>query len=601
MKTFNGLLLTAFSLICMLGFSSCSDDIRETEGTGGEKENVDMDIPISDDLENNTVAVYYINKEATVVAAANIKDYVSATVEGAQVSLVQSSEVDETIGEITYMLQGSSTDGSFALEGSYKATVMLNGLDLANTSGAAIDIQNGKRIKLKVADGTVNRLADGADGKQKASLYCKGHLEFSGTGSLRVTGNTAHAISAKEYIEIKKCEIIVLKAIKDGFNCNQYFLMESGTVNISGTGDDGIQVSYKDDADREEEDTGNLTIEGGTLIVSVTADAAKALKADNDIVVTNGTVEAKVSGNGIWDEAKSKTKASACLGADHNVEISGGTLTLTAMGSGGKGINCDNEFNLSGGKVTLSTSGGMVVYTNGKLNHNYTGNTDRIDSDKKSSPKGVKADGNITITGGDIYVKTTGNGGEGIESKSDLTIENGNITIRAKDDGINSSGNMYIKGGYIDVMSSDNDGLDANKNIYISGGTIMAFGAGSPECGIDANEEEGYTVYFTGGNLLAAGGRNSTPKNNNSTQPYVSTNFSLTAGEKVNVLKESQELFTFDIPSDYTIGNTGGAPGGWGPGGNNKSTSVLISVQGMVSGESYTVKSGSSSTTVTAR
>ena len=560
------------------------------------------DIPSSDDLEDNTVVVYYNEEEATVVASSNIAEYVSATISGAQVTLTQSGNVNDAIGEITYILNGGSSNGSFVLEGSYKSTIMLNGLSLTNKSGAAIDIQNGKRIKVKLADGTFNSLTDGADGSQKASLYCKGHLEFSGSGSLNVVGNTAHAISAKEYIEIKKSEITVTKAVKDGINCNQYFLMESGTVNISGTGDDGIQVSYKDDTDREAEDTGTMTIKGGSVNISVTADAAKALKADNDIIVAGGTINANVSGNGIWDSEKSKTKASACLGADNNVEISDGTLTLSATGSGGKGINCDNVFNLSGGNVNISTTGGMLVYSNGSLNHNYTGNTDRIDSDMKSSPKGVKADGNVTISGGEIYVKTTGNGAEGIESKSELTVEDGKITIRAKDDGINSSDNMYIKGGILDVISTGNDGLDSNKNLYISGGVTMAFGASGPECGLDANDEQGYSVYFTGGYVLAAGGRNSVPKNSNSTQPYITTNFTLTAGSEVSVGSGDKTLYTFTIPSDYSSSSNGNRAGG-GPGGNggNSSGNLLISAEGMVSGSSYTIKSGSTSTTATAK
>ena len=557
------------------------------------------DIPSSDDLEENTVVVYYKEEEATVVAASNITEYVSAKIEGAKVSLTQSSDLNDATGEIIYILNGGSSNGSFLLEGSYKSTIMLNGLSLTNKSGAAIDIQNGKRIKMKLADGTFNSLADGADGSQKASLYCKGHLEFSGSGSLTVVGNTSHAISAKEYIEIKKSEITVTKAVKDGINCNQYFLMESGTVNISGTGDDGIQVSYKDDSDRETEDTGTLTINGGSLSINVTGDAAKALKADNDIIIKGGTINANVSGNGIWDSEKSKTKASACLGADNNVEISDGILTLTATGSGGKGISCDNEFNFSGGNLNISTVGGMLVYSNGSLNHNYTGNTDRIDSDMKSSPKGVKADGNVTISGGEIYVKTTGNGAEGIESKSELTVEDGKITIRAKDDGINSSDNMYIKGGILDIISTGNDGLDSNKNIYISGGVTMAFGASGPECGLDANDEEGYSVYFTGGYILAAGGRNSVPKNSNSTQPYITANFTLTAGSEVSVESGDKTLHTFTIPSDYNISSNGSRPGG-GPGGNS-SGNLLVSTEGMVSGSSYTIKSGSSSTTATAK
>ena len=560
------------------------------------------DIPSSDDLEDNTVVVYYAENEASVVAATNISQYISASVSGAQVALTQSGDVNDAVGEITYILNGGSSDGSFVLEGSYKSTIMLNGLSLTNKTGAAIDIQNGKRIKVKLADGTFNSLTDGTNGSQKASLSCKGHLEFSGSGSLNVVGNTSHAISAKEYIEIKKSEITVTKAVKDGINCNQYFLMESGTVNISGTGDDGIQVSYKDDSNRESEDTGTLIINGGSLSINVTTDAAKALKADNDIIVTGGTINATVSGNGIWDSEKSKTKASSCLGADNNVDISDGMLTLSATGSGGKGISCDNEFNFSGGNLNIATSGGMLVYSNGSLNHNYTGNTDRISSDMKSSPKGVKADGNITISGGEINITTTGNGAEGIESKSELIVEDGKIIIRAKDDGINSSDNMYIKGGILDVISTSNDGLDSNKNLYISGGVTMAFGASGPECGLDANDEEGYSVYFTGGYILAAGGRNSVPKNSNSTQPYITANFTLTAGGEVSVGSGDKILYTFTIPSDYSTSSNGSRAGG-GPGGNggNNSGNLLISAEGMVSGTSYTIKSGSSSTTATAK
>lgn len=620
-------LLIVVGLLCFYGCSKSSSDI-ETDGNeqtddsnsedndkedNNDKDKEDeengnggsSDIPSRDDIDDNTVIISYSENGASVAAAANIAEYVTCTTNGANVSLVQSEKVDDAVKEISYILNGNSSNGSFTLNGSYKSTVILNGLTLTSRTGAALDIQNGKRIKIKLADGTSNALTDSADGSQKAALYCKGHLEFSGSGSLTVAGNTGHAISAKEYIELKESEITVTKAVKDGINCNQYFLMKSGKVTISGTGDDGIQASYKDDANRDAEDTGTLTIAGGTLDITVTAAACKALKADNDIEVKGGTVNAKVTGNGIYDSSSTKTKASACLGADNNVNISGGVLELTATGSGGKGINCDNEFIQSGGSINITTSGGMLVYSGGSLNHNYTGNADRIDSDMKSSPKGVKADGNVTISGGEISVKTTGNGAEGIESKSEVTIENGTITIRSYDDGINSSGNMYVKGGNIDVISTSNDGLDANKNIYISGGVIRAFGAGAPECGLDANEEEGYTVYFTGGCILAMGGSNSVPKNG-SAQPYVTANLSVSGGDKVSISSGGTTLYTFTVPSDYkgssSGGNSGGRPGGgFGGGFGGSSGNLLISVEGMKSGSSYTLSNGSSSTSATAK
>lgn len=558
--------------------------------------------------EAGTVTVTYAGKTATVAVDARIARYVDVSVEDAAVSITQSADVSaDNCGEITYVLQGNSADGSFYMSGSYKATVTLNGLSLTNTAGAPLDIQNGKRIKLKITEGTANTLTDGADGSQKGCLVCKGHLEISGKGSLDVTANTAHGIYAKEYVTLKNASVRVLSAVKDGLNCNQYFEMTAGSLDISGVGDDGIQVSYKDDADREDEDTGSITISGGTVNVAATATAAKAIKADGNISVSGGTISASVSGGGKWDATAAKTKAASCMSADGNMTISGGSLNLTATGSGGKGISVDGDFNMTAGDVTVTTSGGIYAYVNGKEYDNYTGNTDRLDSDSKSSPKGVKADGDVTIDGGNISVKTTGNGAEGIESKNVMTINGGVINIRSNDDGLNSSSHLYIKGGDITVIATGNDAIDSNGNLYIEGGYIRAFGSSAPECGIDANEEGGYTVVFTGGTLIAVGGGNSTPSSrSNSTQPYVSGSVSLTAGNTVMLSDGDTVLATFEVPEDYTssgggFGPGGFGPGGFGPGGSGRGQSVLVTCAGLTSGSSYTLTAGSTSATVKAQ
>lgn len=176
----------------------------------------------------------------------------------------------------------------------------------------------------------------------------------------------------------------------------------------------------------------------------------------------------------------------------------------------------------------------------------------------------------------------------------------GTLNIRAYDDAINSSGHMYIKGGDITVVATANDGLDSNGNMYISGGTIRAFGASQPECGIDANEEEGYSVIFTGGVLLAVGGGNSTPSKSESTQPYVTGSASLSSGQEVTLKNGSEVLATFTVPEGYNGSSQGG--GGWpGPGGGMGGSSVLVSCPGLTSGSSYTLTAGSSSSTVSAR
>lgn len=556
-------------------------------------------------LDDNTVLVQYNGETAIVSVADNIKQYVTFTIEGADVTINQSDEVSaENCGEITYILKGESDNGSFLQNGSYKSTIELQGLTLTNPSGAAIDIENGKRIELSAKNGTVNTLVDGEGGKQKAALYCKGHLELKGKGFLSVTGNTSHAIGAKEYVEMKNLTLEIPSSVKDGINCAQYFLMESGSLTIANPGDDGIQVAYKDDSNREDEDTGSITISGGELVIgNVTATAAKALKAEGDFIMNDGTLTAKTSAPGEWDSSKTKTKASACLSIDGMVRIDGGELQLTATGGGGKGISCEGDFVFNDGTLTILTEGGVLAYVNGELSQNYTGNTDRLDSDYKSSPKGVKTDGNVEINGGDIFVTTSGNGGEGIESKAKLTVNGGDVTVRAKDDAINSSKTMTINGGNVDVISTGNDGLDSNGDLYITGGVVMAFGAGAPECGIDVNSEGGYKLYFTGGYILGAGGGNSTPTSSESTQPFVTVNLSLEADMEVSVSDASGNLYTFTTPSDLTNVNLGGGFGGGRPGGmgGGNGSSLLISIPEMTNGSSYTIKAGDSSASGTAK
>ena len=231
----------------------------------------------------NVVYVAFNGNNATVTVCSNIVSYISATIDGANVSIVQSANVsDLTCGEITYELSGSSSSGSFYLEGSYKSTVALRGLTLTNPSGPAINIQNGKRIEVSVKRETVNTLTDGkssATDAWKGCFQCKGHTEFKGYGTLNIYANYAHGIWSKEYVYIKNCTINVYSAVKDAINCNQYFMMESGEVNLSGFGDDAIQVSLKLN-DTSAENTGNFTLSGGTININMKGASGSSIKAE---------------------------------------------------------------------------------------------------------------------------------------------------------------------------------------------------------------------------------------------------------------------------------------------------------------------------------
>ena len=555
-------------------------------------------------VSDNEVNVVYSDGAASVFVAGNIAQYITATVSGAHVTITQSDAItndlikDGTFSEITYNLSGTSTDGSLTLGGSAKCTVAMNGLELTNPNGAPINITNGKRIELSVKKNSTNTLKDGEASTAKGCLYCKGHLELKGKGTLNVYayGSAAHGIKSGDYTEMKNCTVNIQAATKDGLSCNEYFLMESGELNISGVGDDGIQcdidndegtpiaASDADEGGHEDEDTGNIYLEGGTINITVTADAAKGINSEGDMTISGDetAITITTSGGGVWDSSKKKTKSSACLSADGNMTISGGTLNLISTGAGGKGISVDGTFTLNGGSTDIKTSGNAVgASSNGTLTVvTNSRDLDRYDSDYKSSPKGVKVDGAIVINDGIIKVATTGAGGEGIESKTSIVFNGGQTIVSSSDDGINASyntttngsGDMTVNGGYIYVISSGNDAMDSNGNFYVKGGFIYAVGTGSPEKSLDANTEEGKKLYISGGTLIAIGDLESGAQISNGT---CKSTTSWNKDSWYALYNGSTLAAAFKTPSS-TGTNSGGGGGRPGWGSSNSSLKLIV-------------------------
>lgn len=517
----------------------------------------DIDSIYVDDssVADNTVSVSYSGTSAKVVVAGNIAQYLTVSITNAHVAIAQSEDVSE---EITYTLSGSSTDGSFYMSGKLKSTLVLNGLTLANADSAAINIQNGKRIAVELADGTTNTLSDGANGDQKACFMVKGHTEFKGGGSLTLVGNAKHAFWGGEYVELKNTtgSITITSAAKDGMNINQYFEQKGGTVTISGTGDDGIQVSATDDTDDEQ--NGQAIISGGTLNIDITATAAKGLKCDSLLTISGGTINITTSGGSEYDSDDNDVSGCSAIKADGNVNITGGTLTLKSTGAGGKGLSSDGDITIDDGDITVTTTGKQYVY--GSLD---------------TSPKGIKADGNLTINGGTINVTTSGGeGSEGIESKATMTITGGEIIVNSYDDCLNATSHIGISGGKVYAVSTGNDAIDSNGTMSISGGVVIACGTSAPEAGFDCDEN---TFTITGGTIIGIGGETSTPTSSTTTQPVmILGGQSLTKGQYLAVALSGSttSVLTFSLPQTW------------------REATILVSDSSLTKGCTYTISSG---------
>ena len=186
-----------------------------------------------------------------------------------------------TWAEQELILKGEGK-GALTYNGDYKCKVHLNGLTLESDTVAALDIECGKRVDLILENGTVNALSDGTGGNQKAALYCRGHLEVSGSGSLTLQGNSKHALSSKEYLLLKKDvgSITITGAASDGIHVGEYLQMNGGTLALSGLTGDGIQVET--DAKSDEELNGQFIMKGGSIQVTMSTADTKGIRLDLD-------------------------------------------------------------------------------------------------------------------------------------------------------------------------------------------------------------------------------------------------------------------------------------------------------------------------------
>ncbi len=308
------------------------------------------------------IRINYNGATATVNVSEAMAKHVTVNTDGAHVTVTNNNATNEA--KVT--LSGSSTDGSLTYNGIYKATFVLNGLQLTSSKGPALNIMDGKRIALVLAEGSNNALTDATGGTHKGALYCKGHMEIEGSGSLTVTGHTAHAISVKEYLQLKRNtgSITIGGAVKDAIHCGQYFLMNGSTITIdANTKGDGIQVERDllDDGtpDPDTDNTGELAINSGKINMIIAGEDCEGLKSDA------------------------------------TVNINGGNITIAAKGNGSRGIAADGNITIDEAKDYTTIN---ITAEGGKCN---------VPEDRSDPHRcmGIRGKANLTINAGTVSVK----------------------------------------------------------------------------------------------------------------------------------------------------------------------------------------------------
>jgi hypothetical protein len=357
-------------------------------------------------------------------------------------------------------------------------------------------------------------------------------------------------------------------AMSKGIRCDGTFTLNGGDVNIESSG--AAQIVNNDPSYSTAIKVGAYRGDGGSVTVNASGFAGRAISVDGDMEVNDGVYALTCTGDGsTYTTASKETDGYAACGikTDGNLTLNGGNFTIRMSGKGGKGIHADGKATFGvlgqgGPTLNVSTSGSVIASSGWGMSDNFIG-----------TAKAIKIEGDVVVNDGNIFAKTTTNGGEGLESKASITFNGGYTECDTYDDGINAASKITFNDGFVYSHATGNDGIDCNgrDGFEFNGGVVLASGTSSPEEGFDCDNN---TFKINGGILIGTGGSTSSPTS--ASQPYVSKNsVTVTSGKYLSVQKsDGTVLFNYRCPVSVS------------------SATVLLSAPDFTSGTSYKLVTG---------
>ena len=307
----------------------------------------------------------------------------------------------------------------------------------------------------------------------------------------------------------------------------------------------------------------DLTL-NGTGSLTVKDNTGHGIVSKDDLVVTGGTYT-------IYSQDH-------CLNGKDSVRIADGTFNLSCDEDGIHAGNDDQQ-------------DGYVYIEGGDINISV-------------GDDAIHAEGLLIITGGDIDVSKSCEGGEGDK----ILVTGGDIDVISSDDGFNAAGGssgsgdnhdgfggdpgmggvdmdadsdayILITGGTINI-NADGDGIDSNGCIGITGGSVYVLGSSDNGNGA---MDYGICAAITGGEIVAVGGSGMAQGfGDESTQCSALVNFDewIDAGETITLTdSDGKEVLSYKA--------------------DKKFNSVVISTSDMKQGGTYTLTVGDQSSTFT--
>lgn len=404
----------------------------------------------------------------------------------------------------TYILSGSLSDGQLIIDAPKDAKIqlVLDNVSVTRSTSAAVYVRQADKVFLSLTAGSVNTLASTSayeaidDSNIDAAIFARCDLTINGPGTLNVDSACGHGIVSKDDLVITD-GVCNVGAEKHALSGKDSVRISGGTLNLN-AGTDGIHSENADDDKK-----GFICITEGELCIACGSDG---LDGDYTVQIDGGSLEIAAGDDGIHSDSD-LIIADGTINITESYEgLEGKTVTIecgeVTVNSADDGIN-------AAGEGTLSDSSGTEEAETAESAPTDREDAPEAPKDTKDAPEAPR-DKHMTDSGElppgrggksagfgknppDGSAPRTGGPGEASDSNW-ITINGGILRISADGDGIDSNGDLTVTGGeiYIDGPDSGGNGaLDYAGRGSITGGTVVAVGASGMAQNFGAGSTQG--------------------------------------------------------------------------------------------------------------
>ncbi|MBK8808209.1 MAG: carbohydrate-binding domain-containing protein [Bacteroidales bacterium] len=441
----------------------------------------------------------------------------SVFISNASIDITTGGGSNATITD-TLSHKGIKANSSITIE---SGTLNINAAGDAINSDSVVLI-NGGTIKLTTGAEGISANADITINNGNTTIISDNNSLYSDT-QIAITGGKLTVTSQKDVLNTAGLIAIYdgtlnLTTQDEGMNADSTILVANGDITIVS---DFVAIKAGDKISLLN-GTYKLTVGGGCSEIYNDTLARHGIESNNNIVISAGVYTISVAGDGINSKDDVLINGGTfdiCAGdegvnGNDLVAITAGELTINSVDDA---IASSVNISISGGKVTANnsvssgnaTTAGILNISDGTVNITIT----------KDDSKAIKSSGTMTLSGGVITVKASGNAtlvstGSGsepsyctaIKSDADIIVSGSDITITHSGmggRGISTDATILISGGTVKITTTGNGGtftnsanakdaygaicINADGNITISNGSVTLSSSGSGGKGISSD------------------------------------------------------------------------------------------------------------------